>query len=348
MTTPLNIGKVAGKRVAVIGAGPAGLAAAGALASLGITVDCYEKDNRSGGKLNDYFQLFPDRVAAAEILPELERISGYGEIHQHFGKTISGIEKLNEGIALQNGSGSCDEADAVILATGFDFFDARLKEEFGYGMYKHVITSVDLEKMLLEGPDTLRSGGTDPASVGFVHCVGSRDEQVGVSYCSRLCCITGIKQAIEIKELFPAAKVYNFYIDMRAFGKGFEELYRKAQEDHGVRFIRGRVSEASEDQELRIRVKAEDTLMARPLKLTVDWLVLLVGMTPSCTAIHLDPAENHKEFIEPENPLTCNAVHGIPGVFAAGCCTGPMNIPESVASGRAAALQVVQYLSGLD
>jgi heterodisulfide reductase subunit A-like polyferredoxin len=88
--------------------------------------------------------------------------------------------------------------------------------------------------------------------------------------------------------------------------------------------------------------------MARPMKLTVDWLVLLVGMTPSCTAIHLDHADSHNEFIEPENPLTGNAVHGIPGVFAAGCCTGPMNIPESVASGRAAALQVVQYLSGLD
>lgn len=348
MTTQLNIGKIAGKRVAVVGAGPAGLAAAGALASLGISVDCFEKENRPGGKLNEYYQLFPDRVPAEGILSELESLTESGDIRRHTGKTISGIEKRHQRFVLHNGNGSCDEADAVILATGFDFFDARLKEEFGYGIYPHVVTSVDLEGMLLGGADALRSGGTDPASIGFVHCVGSRDEQVGVSYCSRLCCITGIKQAIEIKELFPAARVYNFYIDMRAFGKGFEELYREAQEVHGVRFIRGRVSEASEDQEHRIRIKAEDTLMARPLKLTVDWLILLVGMTPSCTAIPLDRTADHKSFLEPENPLTGNAVQGIPGVFAAGCCTGPMNIPESVASGRAAALQVVHYLSGLD
>jgi heterodisulfide reductase subunit A len=135
---------------------------------------------------------------------------------------------------------------------------------------------------------------------------------------------------------------------MRAFGKGFEELYREAQEVHGVRFIRGRVSEASEDQDQRIRVKAEDTLMARPLKLTVDWLILLIGMTPSCTSIHQDHPHETRSFIELVNPLINNSVPGMPGVFAAGSCTGPMNIPESVASGRAAALQVIDYLSGLD
>ncbi|MFH0760151.1 MAG: FAD-dependent oxidoreductase [Bacteroidota bacterium] len=348
MTIETTIGKITGKRVAVIGAGPAGMAAAGSLASLGIIVEWYEKDSKTGGKLNDFFKLFPDQVPASEILPVLKKSPGNSLIKNHLGITISGIEKQQNRIVLFDGKESCGEADAVILATGFDFFDARLKEEFGYGMYKHVVTSVDLEKMLPEGPDILRYNGKDPLSVGFVHCVGSRDEQVGVSYCSRLCCITGIKQAIEIKELLPSARVYNFYIDIRAFGKGFEELYREAQEVHGVRFIRGRVSEASEDQDQRIRVKAEDTLMARPMKLTVDWLVLLVGMIPACTSVNLNNVENHKEFIKPENPLICNAVNGMPGVFAAGCCTGPMNIPESVASGRAAAIQAIQYLSGLN
>ncbi len=345
MTNQPDIRRVDVRRVAVIGAGPAGMAAAGSLASLGIAVDWYEKDPLTGGKLHDYYQLFPDRVRASEVLPELESKSGKSLITKYLGRTISEIERHPGGIVLKNGSGSCGEADAVILATGFDFFDARLKEEFGYGIYKHVITSVDLERMLPVGKDALRRFGKDPATVGFVHCVGSRDEQVGISYCSRLCCITGIKQAIEVSEMFPAAKVYNFYIDMRAFGQGFEELYRKAQEEHGIRFIRGRVSEASEDREFRIRVKAEDTLMARPLKVTVDWLVLLVGMTPSCTEVTLDHAEKQQEFIKPENPLTSNAVRGMPGVFAAGCCTGPMNIPESVASGRAAALQAYDYLT---
>ncbi|MCX6223649.1 MAG: FAD-dependent oxidoreductase, partial [Bacteroidia bacterium] len=263
------------------------------------------------------------------------------------GIAINRIESDNRQLILLSGNEKVNRADSVIIATGFDFFDARLKEEFGYGMYKHVITSPDLEHILKTNTDDLRKDGNDPASIAFVHCVGSRDQQIGINYCSRLCCITGIKQAIEIKELFPSCRVVNFYIDIRAFGTGYEELYREAQEKHRVQFIRGRVSEASENQQHRIVLKAEDTLMARPLKLTVDWLVLLVGMVPSCTQVQIDyqPCTDRETgFYFPANAFTGSRIGGEAGIFTAGACSGPMSIPEAVASGRSAAMEAWQYL----
>lgn len=334
-------------RIAVIGAGPAGCAAATAAAAMGMEVDWFDRENRPGGKLNEYHQLFPDREAAGKTLEAFAGDADAVDIKRHFGKVVDRIETDNRQLILLSDNEIAGGADAVIVATGFDFFDARLKEEFGYGIYRRVITSPDLEKMLKTNPDDLLTGGNDPASVAFVHCVGSRDQQIGINYCSRLCCITGIKQAIEIRELFPSCRVVNFYIDMRAFGSGYEELYREAQEKYKVQFIRGRVSEASENQHFKIVLKAEDTLLARPLKLTVDWLVLLVGMIPSCTQVQMDNrlcTDKETGFYRPLNALTGSTAAGIAGIFTAGACNGPMSIPESVASGRSAALEAWEYL----
>lgn len=336
------------QRIAVIGAGPAGASAAIAAASMGIEVDWYDKENRMGGKLKDYHQLFPDRASAGQILAEFKGDPEVIHIQKHFGTAVDRVENDNGQLILLSNEAIVGSADSVVVATGFDFFDARLKEEFGYGMYDHVITSPILEQILKDKPADLRIDGADPASIAFVHCVGSRDQQIGINYCSRLCCIAGIKQAIEVKELFPSCKVVNFYIDIRAFGGGYEELYREAQEKHKVQFIRGRVSEASENQQHRIVLKAEDTLMARPLKLTVDWLVLLVGMVPSCTQVKIDNHQGTDQetgFFKQDNAFTGNAIAGQRGIFMAGACGGPMSIPESVASGRSAAMAAWQYLN---
>lgn len=335
------------QRIAVIGAGPAGISAAVAAAALGIEVDWYDKENGAGGKLNNYHQLFPGRESAASILEDFIGTTGTNPVKKHFGIEIARIEKDNQQFSLFSGTEQVGVADSVIIANGFDFFDARIKEEFGYGIYKRVVTSPDLERILKNNSQDLRIDGADPSSIAFVHCVGSRDQQVGINYCSRLCCITGIKQAIEIRELFPQCKVVNFYIDIRAFGTGYEELYREAQEKHKVRFIRGRVSEASENQQNKILLKAEDTLMSRPLKLTVDWLVLLVGMVPACSQIQVD---NHQVtdldtgFFQMAKTFSGSRLAGQAGVFTAGACCGPMSIPEASASGRSAAMEAWQYL----
>jgi heterodisulfide reductase subunit A len=129
--------------------------------------------------------------------------------------------------------------------------------------------------------EIVTADGTVPVNIGIVHCVGSRDEKVGNLYCSKLCCVTAVKQAIEIREHLPESKVYCFYMDMRMGGAYYEELYREAQETWGVNFIRGKVSEASETIDKKVVIKVEDTLAGRPLKMQVDLLILMAGMEMS-------------------------------------------------------------------
>ncbi len=188
-----------------------------------------------------------------------------------------------------------------------------------------------------------------PRKVAFVHCVGSRDAKVGNLYCSKVCCITGVKQAISVKTLYPSCEVLNFYMDLRMFGSGYEELYQEAQEKYGINFIRGRVSEAAPTIDGSIQVKAEDTLLGRPLKVTVDWLVLLVGMEPGIPAslagplgVTFDPAG----FAESRNKFLLPGYSSADGVFLAGACAGPASIPDSVNQGRATATSVLHFLKG--
>ncbi len=122
------------------------------------------------------------------------------------------------------------------------------------------------------------SSGEIPGRIGIVHCVGSRDEKSGNLYCSKLCCVTAVKQAIEIREYLPDSNVFCFYMDMRMGGAFYEELYMESQQKYHVNFIRGKVSEVGESITNKLIVKVEDTLAGRPLKMELDLLVLMAGM----------------------------------------------------------------------
>jgi heterodisulfide reductase subunit A len=152
-----------------------------------------------------------------------------------------------------------------------------------------------------------------------------------------------------VKKLYPSCEVFNFYMDLRMFGVGYEELYQKAQEQYHVQFIRGRVSEAAPTHSGTIQVKAEDTLLGVPLKLEVDWLVLLIGMEPAAETARLSGAmamrRDSSGFLKGQDGLLQPWATPEQGVFIAGACCGPASIPESVTQGRAAAASVVQYLS---
>jgi heterodisulfide reductase subunit A len=245
------------------------------------------------------------------------------------------------------GEGKEVNADAIIIATGFDLFKSERKQEYGYGIYDNVITSYDLEKMFSKGSLTLANGNR-PKKIGIVHCVGSRDEKAGNLYCSKLCCVTAVKQAIELKEILPDSKVFCFYMDMRMGGAHYEELYREAQEQWGINFIRGKVSEASETIGNRIMVKVEDTLVGRPLKMELDMLVLMAGMEMSESGKVL-AANNGLEtgdnrFFAVRDHHYGSNLSNIEGVFFAGACTAPMNITETITHARAAVLEVIDYL----
>lgn len=331
-----------GKHVVIVGGGVAGMQAALSLKARGAEPVIVEKEDRLGGKVAGWHKLFPTFTPVEDVLgPMLQRVQEAGiEV-----RTGTEVEALVDGGVAVKGGGEV-RGDATVICSGFDVFDAHRKEEYGYGIYDNVITTVDLERMFNEG-HVATAQGTAPHRVAFLHCVGSRDEKVGAHHCSKVCCITGVKQAIEMKKLFPTAEIYNFYMDIRMFGPGYEELYRRAQLEYNINFVRGRISEASQAMGGKVQIKAEDTLIGRPLKMTVDMLVLIVGMKGGASnaryaAGGLTVADNG--FMQPLDPFCGNVLSGREGIFYAGAVTAPKNIGDSLNEGSAVADRVAEYL----
>jgi heterodisulfide reductase subunit A len=342
--------KVMNGKVAVVGAGVAGIAAATVLRKLGIETDVFEKEESPGGHLKKWHALFPGRNEAPAVLEGLLKDIESNGLSLRLNSEVTGMTRENGAFRIMTSNGADTAYTAVVVAGGFTLFDASRKEEYGYGIYPRVITSPDLEHRFNDGGEGLLIQGKHPGRVAFVHCVGSRDAKVGNHYCSRVCCITGVKQAIAVKEAYPGCEVINFYMDLRMFGSGYEELYQEAQEKYGITFIRGRVSEAAQNMNGTVVLKAEDTLLGRPLKVTADWLVLLVGMEPDTgtgrLANGVGVGYDQAGFLEGNDKFLKPGVTSAEGVFIAGACGGPASIPEAVNQGRSAAFSVLRYLNG--
>jgi heterodisulfide reductase subunit A len=235
----------------------------------------------------------------------------------------------------------------IIVAIGFKIFDARRKEEYGYGVHDNVINALEFERLInASGPTggkLLRpSDGRVPRSIGFVQCVGSRDETVGNPYCSRVCCMYAIKNARLYKEKHPDADIYIFYTDIRAFGKGYEEFYQSAQEDYGVKFIRGSPGKIEGDPKTKnLIVKVEDTLLGKNLDMELDLVVLSVGLEPPADADELQKllrlSRTADGFFMEAHPKLRPVDTLTGGLFLAGTVQGPKDIPDTVVQGSAAA-----------
>jgi heterodisulfide reductase subunit A2 len=334
-------------KVVVIGSGVAGLEAAGQLAKAGYSVTVIEKEPEIGGHIKNWYHLFPDRRDSKEVLSYLENHINHRNTTILTKTSVEKVERKHGHFFIKTESGSEIQADSIVLATGFDLFKSERKEEYGYGIYENVITSAELEVMFRRGKIT-RHDGHIPQKIGIVHCVGSRDEKVGNLYCSKLCCVTAVKQAMEIKQYIDTARVFCFYMDMRMGGAHYEELYRESQEKYNINYIRGKVSEVSENIQSKLVVKVEDTLAGRPLKMELDMLVLMAGMEMSeggrkiAELAGLNTGEN-RFFASVDNHFGSN-ISNIKGIFYAGTCTAPMNITETISHARAAVSDVMDYL----
>jgi len=237
---------------------------------------------------------------------------------------------------------------AIIVATGYNLFDAGKKEEYGYGIYDNVITGLELERLLsASGPTgghvSRPSDGKIPRKVAFVQCVGSRDEQVGNQYCSKVCCMYATKEAELIKEHVTDADVTIFYIDIRAFGKGYEEFYKRAEKEYAIKYVKGRVAEILEEPVTRnLFIRAENMESNELVEEEVDMVVLCSGIVPALTdetRKMLPVPIDDNGFITPIHPKTDPVTTSLEGVFTAGVAEGPKDIPDTVAQASAAAMK---------
>ncbi len=240
---------------------------------------------------------------------------------------------------------------AIIVATGWQPFDATRKEEYGFGRYRDVITTLQMERMLnASGPtkgEVVRpSTGKIAEKVAFLQCVGSRDSSVGNLYCSRICCMASLKNAQLVKEKYPHTDITIYYIDIRACGEGYEEFYVRAQK-LGINFVRSRVSSIEQvDGELFLIF--EDTQTGEIKKVKHDLAVLSVGLEPDEKADVLGNllglSRRPDRFFEIAHPKMRPVEAHIDGIFIAGCASGPKEIPISIAQGSAAAAKAVKLL----
>lgn len=337
--------------IAVIGAGPAGIRAALDAADLGADVTVIEKRDEIGGTPTQarYGLLAPGLDDADETFePVLKRFREHENITVMTGAEVATVdgEPGDFTLTVKGGKPPRVTAGAVIVATGFDHFDPRNENQvYGYYQYDDVVTIEEAEGMLKDHSFVTPSTGEAPDSVAFIQCVGSRDRQIGNTWCSKVCCGIASKQAIEIKEQNPDTDVTIFYIDMRTFGFLEDQVYWKAQEEHRVRYVRGRSTEITRRGD-RLVVKGEDINMGRPYEVEADVAVLSVGMEPGegtlKTAEMLDlPLEQHG-WIATRDPLSASETKR-EGVFVAGAATGPKDLEDSVASAGSAAARAVAY-----
>lgn len=244
------------------------------------------------------------------------------------------------------------DVGAVVVATGFDPFDARAKPEFGYGHYRNVISGLEFERLAsASGPTQgkIKIDGKVPKEIVFVHCVGSRDKQEGGEYCSRICCMYTAKQAHLAHDKVPGSNITVFYMDVRAFGKGFEEFYDRVRAE-GITYRRGNPSGIYRRGD-KLIVRAEDTLLGRTVEVEADLVVLATGVQPRAdagqVAAMLGLERGEDGFFQELHPELRPVDTKRRGVFLAGTVQSPKDIPDTVAQAKAAAAGAIVELSKL-
>jgi heterodisulfide reductase subunit A len=243
------------------------------------------------------------------------------------------------------------EVGTIIAATGFELFDPRKTMQYGYGRFDNVITSLEFERMNCAAGSTggkiVLANGEEPKSIGIIHCIGSRDKNYN-EYCSRVCCMYALKFAHLVKEKTDA-EVYDFYIDMRSFGKGYEEFYNRLLEE-GVRFIRGKAAQVYNEpiypeEEGKLIIRCEDTLMGRVRRIPVDMVILCPAIEARQDSLELarllSLCQSKDKFFAEKHPKLAPVSTASDGIFIAGCCQGPKDIPDTVAQASGAAAQAM-------
>ncbi len=339
--------------VLIVGGGPAGLAAAHALSSVGRANVLVEKRDRLGGApiLSGYAKLVPTGEWARDAIGGMvARVVDDKRTDIRLNSVVKAFEGQPGHFRATLNDGSVIAASAAILTTGFTHFDSINKPEWGFGTYPNVVTTTQVEQMISSGAGVrCPSDGRRPKRVAILLCVGSRDRQIGREWCSKICCTVSANLAMEIREELPECHVYVYYMDIRTFGLLETKYYWRSQEEFKVKYIKARIAEVTANGDQLI-VKGEDTLVKRPITIPFDMVVHAIGMDPNVDNLTLAAVFGVK--LEPNGFIDRKSAYGVmgasskPGVFVAGAATGPETIDDSIAQGHAAAMSALGLAQG--
>ncbi|MFC1811115.1 4Fe-4S dicluster domain-containing protein [Thermodesulfobacteriota bacterium] len=244
------------------------------------------------------------------------------------------------------------KAKTAILATGFEVTPIEDKQQYGRGEIPNVITALQMERLLApHGPynRVLRpSDGMEPDSIAYVQCAGSRDKSMGISYCSRVCCMYAIKQAMLLSGSLPLADITIYYMDIRAFGKGYEQFYQNAKA-MGIEFVKGKVATIDAGENNSVTLRYESQSGEGVTTADYDLVVLSLGMIPGWNPENVCPVSTDKDtFLKSVQPKIAPTLTDMEGIFMAGAAAGPKDIVDSIAEAGAAAMEAAKYLAALD
>ena len=349
--------------VLVIGGGIAGMTAALEIADAGNIVYLVEKNNHLGGNLARIDLTAPYLYSARDLLTEkITRAINNKKIHIHLqskvtqltgyiGNFKATINLLSEDLSDKNKSIDV-EIGNVVVCTGYKEFDASRIVHYGYGKLPNVITSFELEKMIRAGRIETKESKI-PKYVAIIHCVGSRSQEFH-SYCSRVCCMTALKYAHEIKSANPESYISDIYIDMHAFGKGHEDFYRKSSEAKTLFLMyekgdRPVIHKATPKDDCEMLIEVNEKLSGEVIEIPADLVILMVGMEAredSREVARIVNISQDKEgwFIE-SHPKLEPVATTTDGIFIAGTCVAPKDIPDTVAQARAAAARILARIA---
>lgn len=362
------------KRGLVIGGGIAGMQAALDLADAGYPVVLVEKAQRVGGRMAELSGLYLNFGAAPELLQrKIEAVTTHHnvqvltgaeviEVGGYVGNFVVKVQQKVEGSATVQASGTSPNGNAVsytfdigaiIVATGYDLYSQEHLGEYGGARYPDVIDGLQFEAMLQpDGPTggQIRrpSDGKVPREVVWVQCAGSRDPELHLPYCSKVCCMYVAKQSMLYKQQVPDGQAIVFYIDIRSQGKGYEEFVQQAMEEYGVLYVRGKASKVFQENG-HVTVWGVDTLSGLPIEVEADLVVLATATVPRADAQALGQrlrvSTDEHGFFSEAHPKLRPVESLTAGVFLAGAAQFPKDIPETVAQASGAASKVLGLFS---
>jgi heterodisulfide reductase subunit A len=335
----------------IVGGGVAGMTAALRIAESGIQVYLVEKSEELGGKAAELDLSFPYLNSIGSFMnPMIEKVKNHKLIKIFTGSTIDQISGYVGNFTTQlEGYDEELQFGHIIIASGLQAFDPSVIDNYGYGRIGDVVTALEFETMLRSGKINCKDGSI-PRNFAIIHCVGSRNEKYH-EYCSRTCCATALKYANQIRSAFPDAGIFDLYADMRAFGKGCEELYASTSQKN-VMFMMFDpkdgmpvINEASKKDKCKMLITVDELLSGEKIEVPADMTILMTGVEAAPGAKELAHAAgismcgNHF-FIE-KHPKLDPVATTTDGVFIVGTCQGPKDIPESISQAWAAAARVL-------